>query len=593
MDGISGDRSPTPLAMSQLFSTEVLACAIAAVLCIFAAHRVKDDKPYALTVGLYVLGALLVSAAIGFYFGFRIKARELSGLKATIALGAAALSIWEAGRIVQKKPVRQRYVKAVAFALAAMSVAAYVRFGDIGYRKFYHRWEHFHYYMGSKYNRELGYKGLYECTAIAQVDLGMRNEVKARKLRNLDIDVLESTEAILANPDKCKSRFTPERWEAFKADVKFFRRASGLKYWNDMQKDHGYNPPPVWTVAGYLLSSLHPASERYQQILAAIDPLLFIGLFGAVFWAFGWRVFCVALTFWGCQLPAEYFWTGGAFLRQDWLFFLILCACLLKKRYFALAGAAFAYSTLLRVFPAPLLFGPIVVAGWYLWKHRRFKKEHLRVAYGGIAATALLVAVSVGITGKDSYRGFWEHIQVHNSTPLTNHMGLKTIVSHSLEGRMQYTRDEKLMDPFINWKQMRRDRFEDLKPIYYAVVAAIAVALAFVLRRVKSLWIALCLSVVMVAALVELTCYYYSFFILAALLSRLRRDFEHAALIVAGTSQLVVNIPLISYYYDDRYTVQSMLFFVYGVGLVVAFWPMARKALEARARPTEETTAAA
>jgi len=579
--------------MSQLLTTEVIACAIAALLCFVAADRVKDDKPEAITIGLYVLGAAFVSAAIGFFYGFRIKPRELSGLKATIALGAAALSIWEVGRIAQKKPVRQRYVKAMAFAIATMSVAAYMRFGDIGYRKFYHRWEHFHYFMGSKYNRELGYKGLYECTAIAQVDLGMRNEVAARKLRNLEIDVLESTEAVLANPEKCKSRFTPERWEAFKADVKFFRTASGLKYWNDMQKDHGYNPPPVWTVAGHLLSSLQPASERFQQLLAAIDPLLFLGLFAAVFWAFGWRVFCVALTFWGCQLPAEYFWTGGAFLRQDWLFFLVLCACLLKKRYFMLAGAAFAYSTLLRVFPGPLLFGPIVVAGWYLWKHRRFKKEHLRVAYGGILATALLVPISMGIAGKDSYKEFWSHIQVHNSTPLTNHMGLKTIVSHGLDGRMQYTRDEKLMDPFINWKQARRDRFQELKPAYYAIIAAIAVGLAFVLRRVKSLWIALCLSVVMVAALVEATCYYYSFFILAALLSRLRREFEYVALLVAGTSQLLVNIPLISYFYDDRYTVQSVLFFAYAVGIIVALWPRARAALESRAARKEETAAAA
>ena len=579
--------------MSQLLTTEVLTCAIAAAVCIFAAHRIKDDKYQALTVGLYVLAAALVSAAIGFFYGFKMKPRDLSGLKAMIALGAAALSVWEAARIAQKKPVRQRYVKAIAFALATMSVAAYVRFGDYGYRKFYHRWEHFHYYMGSKYNRELGYKGLYECAAVAQVDLGMRNEVAARKLRNLETDILESTQAILANPEKCKSRFSPERWEAFKADVAFFRKVSGLKYWNDMQKDHGYNPPPVWTVAGYLLSSLHPASEGFQQLLAAIDPLLFAGLFGAILWAFGWRVFCVAVIFWGCQLPAEYYWTGGAFLRQDWLFFLILCACLLKKRYFFLAGAAFAYSTLLRVFPGPLLFGPIVVAAWYLWKHRRFKKEHLRVAYGGIVATVLLVGVSIGVTGKESYKDFWAHINVHNSTPLTNHMGLKTIVSHGYEGRMQFTRDEKLMDPFINWKQARRDRFEKLKPVFYAIVAAVAVALAFVLRRVKSLWIALCLSVVMVASLVELTCYYYSFFILAALLSRLRRDFEHAALVVAGTSQLLVNIPKISYYYDDRYTVQSVLFFVYAVGIVVAFWPTAKAALQARTSQKDAEAAAA
>ena len=33
----------------------------------------------------------------------------------------------------------------------------------------------------------------------------------------------------------------------------------------------------------------------------------------------------------GCQLPAEYLWTGGAFLRQDWLFWLVISACLARK----------------------------------------------------------------------------------------------------------------------------------------------------------------------------------------------------------------------------------------------------------------------
>ena len=79
-------------------------------------------------------------------------------------------------------------------------------------------------------------------------------------------------------------------------------------------------------------------------------------MFAAIYWAFGWRVFAVAAIFWGCQLPAEYFWTGGAFMRQDWLFWLVLSACLVRKRFHALGGAAFAYSTLLRVFPG--LFSP-------------------------------------------------------------------------------------------------------------------------------------------------------------------------------------------------------------------------------------------
>ena len=74
-------------------------------------------------------------------------------------------------------------------------------------------------------------------------------------------------------------------------------------------------------------------------------------------------------------------------------------------------------------------------------------------------------------------------------------MGLRTILAHGSEGRMKYVRDETALDPFGRWKQMRRDRFAQMKPVYYASVAALLAAFVFVVRRVKSLWIAQALAV--------------------------------------------------------------------------------------------------
>ena len=31
----------------------------------------------------------------------------------------------------------------------------------------------------------------------------------------------------------------------------------------------------------------------------------------------------IATVFWGCNAPANFYWTGGAFMRQDWFFFLV------------------------------------------------------------------------------------------------------------------------------------------------------------------------------------------------------------------------------------------------------------------------------
>ena len=102
-----------------------------------------------------------------------------------------------------------------------------------------------------------------------------------------------------------------------------------------MQKDHGFNPPPVWTILGRGFAELHGATTGYLQLLAGLDLVYLAGMLGALAWVFGWRVFAVGAIFWGCQSSAPFYWTGGAFLRQDGLFFLVLAACLLRKKWIA------------------------------------------------------------------------------------------------------------------------------------------------------------------------------------------------------------------------------------------------------------------
>ena len=573
----------------QIYSSQLLIIVLALAALIY--HLAKNGRDFpqrklvALSVAVGLLAVLAVAAAfrtptvaklLGLPAGSMVE-KSLSWIKGAIALSAAWLSVHEGRQLVAKQRVPSKWVKAIAITLAILGIGAYFRFGDLGYSNYYHRWEFFHYYLGSKYDRELGYERLYYCTAVAQVDLGQGNEVRARKFRDLSEDVIAPTKEALDHPEVCRDRFTPERWEAFKEDVKFFRSSSNLQYWNDMQKDHGYNPPPVWTVAGHVLSSLHPATDVYLKVLACIDPLFFIGIFWAIYWAFGYRVFAVAAVFWGCQLPAEYFWTGGAFMRQDWLFLLVLSACLTRKRYYALAGAAFAYSTLLRVFPGILLVGWVVVAGAYLLKHRRLADSHRKLMTGGLVATALLVSVSVGVAGKHAYPEFYKHIQVHNHTPLTNNMGLATVLSQSPSGRMKYVRDEKLLDAFAPWKQMRRDTLRAFKPLQIILLVTLGLVFVYVVRRIKLLWIAQALSLAIVISVVEVTCYYYTMFILAAFLTRHRRGVEQWVLCVAGISQLLVVNRYISFYYDDRYTWQSVLFCVFSVSLVLAYWPRSKK----------------
>jgi hypothetical protein len=585
--------------MQVQYSTQLLLCgALAVGLGAYLTANAKEMKPRRFILLAALLGVLIVlTIGGGFRTQLAVKLLQiptkgslaepvLSRIKAVVALTAALLSVIEGIRHKAKTPFLKHHTKGIAALLAIVSIGCYYRFGDIGYENFYHRWEFYHYYLGSKYDRELGYDRLYMCTAIAQAENGPASEVKSRKLRDLRVDLLQPAQEVLDHPDECKSRFSPERWAAYKKDVDWFRHSSNIQYWNDMQKDHGYNPPPVWTVAGHYLASLRPAGDGFFKLLACFDPLFFAGVFAAIFWAFGWRVFSVAAIFWGCQLPAEYFWTGGAFMRQDWLFWLILSACFIRKRYFAVAGAMFAYATLLRVFPGLLIAGWVVQMAWDLYKRRRVRTEHVRLLAGGLAATVVLIGISAGVAGWRAYPAFYHHIQVHNNTPLTNNMGLSTVLSQSWSGRMKFVRDEKLLDPFGPWKEMRRDRLKAFFPFRAIVLLTLFVGFFYVVRRIRSLWKAQALSVLWVVCLVELTCYYYTMFLLSAMLSRLRRGVEQIVLVTAGISQLLVINRWLAYYYDDRYVAQSVLFVAFPIALVAAFWPP-RKASPAKLEPAK------
>jgi hypothetical protein len=544
-------------------------------------------------LALLVIGAAERTMPIAWLLGLPhgwVSNKALGWSKAALALGAAWLSVQEGARLVAKKPMRACWSKGVAVALSVVALGAYFRYGDYGYFDFYHRHEFFHYYLGPKYGRELGYERIYQCAAVAQAESGQANEVKVRKMMDLVNDVLVPAKTALEHPEDCRDRFTRERWASFKSDVQFFRSVTNLETWNGIQGDHGYNPPPVWTAMGRFWSALAPPSAGYFKFLACFDLVLFAGVFRAIYWAFGWRVFAVAAIYFGTQLPAEFLWTGGAFLRQDWLFFLVLSACLLRKRHYVLAGGAFAYSTLLRVFPGVFLAGFAVVIGAHLWKHRRLAPHHGRLLLGGIAGTAILVSISVAVTGPGAYVDFYKHIQVHKHTPLTNNMGLETVLSQSYDGRMALLTDPKAMDPCLRWEEHRRARLCAFRPLQAVMVLALGVLFIAVVRRVKLLWVAQALGLPLVIAVVELTCYYYSMFLLAALLSRHRRGVEQWILCVAGASQLLAMNRFLAAWYDDHYTAQSVLYCVFATSLLAAFWRRAKVPRDARASAPAPST---
>jgi hypothetical protein len=456
----------------------------------------------------------------------------------------------------------------------AITVVAFLLYFDFfvpntRYENYYHRHELYHYYLGSKYFGEVGYKRLYACTVVAEAELGLADHVRRKKVRNLAGDnLLELAEDTYAfkDPDQCKRNFTQQRWRSFKSDVAWFEKSARGDYWDRMTADHGYNPPPVWTMTGKLFSSLAPPSDHFFKVLASLDIMLQLGALVMLNWAFGWRIMTLAAVFFGCNYPANLHWTCGAFLRQDWYFLFTAAICFARKRRFGLSGAALAWSSLLRIFPVVAFTGVGLIMAFHWLRHRTVHRDHMRFAMGAALAGVVLIAASVAVAGAGSYPDFASHIRGHKSTPLTNNMGLEMIVAHDWRGRMAFTRDERLEDDMSPWMTHYTERVEAMRPVLLAVSLGVFAWMAWALGRIKRLWVGIILSIPLLMSILCLTCYYYAFFFAAAALAALVPAMAPAYLALAAGSQVLTQF----YWIDDEYTAESYLFFVFGLCMLYA-----------------------
>src|SRR5262249_40076323 len=158
-------------------------------------------------------------------------------------------------------------------------------------------------------------------------------------------------------------------------------------------------------------------------------PLLMLLMWGAIAWAFGWRVTCVGLLWWGTNYPAQFYWNGGAFLRADWLALAMVGICLTKKGRPAAGGLPLTYSARLRVFPGFIRAALLLkhVAGWIRARRVSVSSELKRFVAGCLVAGAILVPLSLALAPSGGLGEFVANSRKHLDTPLTNNMGLKTV----------------------------------------------------------------------------------------------------------------------------------------------------------------------
>jgi hypothetical protein len=163
---------------------------------------------------------------------------------------------------------------------------------------------------------------------------------------------------------------------------------------------------------------------------------------------------------------------------------------------------------------------------------------------GAALAVAILLPVGAASSGGfGAYPAFVANTLKHQATPLTNNMGLRTVVAYRPSEVARLTRNDQLFDSFSRWKEARLKNFREAKPLYFSIVLCYLVLLGLAVRRAKP-WEAIALSTTFIAFGVELTNYYYSFIIVVALLYAKREVVGRWLLAATAFTQLIAWAPI-------------------------------------------------
>jgi hypothetical protein len=498
----------------------------------------------------------------------------VEAIKAAIALVAAALLLWGAWLRRSGRPEAFRGVRDAALAvLAFAALLGSWNFLRFHYPGFVHA-DLVPYTLGTKYFPELGYERLYECIAVADFEAGLGPRVLQRVLTDLETYELRDTTRILAEPDRCTARFAPERWAAFTRDVAWFRGAFAPEGWEGLQRDHGFNATPLWASIGALLAS-RPVSAAQVLGLASLDVLLDLIAFAALVWGFGWRASAVVLVYWGTNRVAGFDWTGGAFLRHDWLAAGLIGLACLKRGFPLAAGILFGSATLLRAAPIVFFLGPGLVALASLLRTRRLPpgRELLRVAAGAAIAAALLLPFSALRVGAGAWQDFAENLRHHRAVPASNTLGLASALSFTQAGRFAVVLEQE-PDPGRAWKQRRSAAFAQRRALYLAIATA-WLALCAVAVAGQPTWIAAILGSGAGLFVLDGACYYAALLAAWGLLW-LRREAVGAALCTLAAVEGLLALLLVEQ--DDAFaatSVAALVFVAFATGWMASARPRA------------------
>jgi hypothetical protein len=319
-----------------------------------------------------------------------------------------------------------------------------------------------------------------------------------------------------------------------------------------------------------------------------------------IWWAFGWRVACVATIWLGTSFPSRFAFTGGSLLRADWLTLLVATICFARRGFGATAGLTWAWTSLLRIFPVSLGIGVVAHYGWQMLRARtcRVPPGAARFTLGAaLGAVVLLSASSLANSGRLHDLSAWHSFKANTerlmATPFTNRIGLQALVSWRPDTRGAVLGDLWLDGPWDTWRAAQQSNLAAVRWLFLTLATAFLALLATACAR-NPAWVALTLSLGATPIMLAVSTRYYGFLAVYAFLWPVRPRIGQG-LSLLSLATLVA--PAIFDFEDDIYVTISLVVvgFVTGVTAWLAVRPVASSfdaaaAIDGTSKPTAEAS---
>ena len=584
--------------VSETINIKVVVFGVLAGIFILLHRRRMARAHYVLLLAAVAAGWMLAAELANAYPFFDQEPQ----LRALVAALAALVVIKEALLKRFGEPHRAAVIGTLALC-AVTAFGTYYHFGmpqfldhAKGRRTLVHTWDMRHYFPVAKYFRELRFDGLYAASLAAYIDNHpdfSPDRLPSIYLRDLRDGQMRSGLELADELPKMRARFTPERWEEFKRDIKYFNDTMGDRDFLGGMVDHGGNATPVWVLPAYFIFRHAPANEWTLSLAGLIDPLLVLFFFFMVWRAFGLRVMLYVAVLWGAS---DFYNFGsnlmGSTLRQDWLVALGLGACAIKLRWPFLGGALIAYGGLIRAFPAMATFFLAVPLVWFVvdyWRaHRRIPKfaqlraaerPALRAFTGAAVCVIVLVAITSALFGaQDSWGKWYQKIEIHATGPSSNNVGLRNVLAFDPDYSSKGIAQRHAPD---NWEIMQRTTFAARRPLFL-LVNLIVTALVLIACRGRSLEQASLLGLLLIPFYFYPSNYYCHYVFLLPLAvavsgpdAERNRSFA-VVFVVLALMAVGQYFTLAEGWTDSRYTYQSFLLLI---GFAIIMIELARESL--------------